>query len=253
MYQLATRDAIPGGLAIPNYAQKVNFTSNVQRSLYRPVRILDPEEGLNGLGQESTTQAAEGAGIAVGAAVGQALIPIPGVGAAIGAIGSLIASMFQPNLQKIQASNDANEIEIILQQNLANWLSLSPSQKTVSVQSAAAQVFNAGWTQYMSAVQPDLAKAPNSISDRAAGSCAYHTAQCAGWTSGGQYIPNGPNQATGCCWNWFTGYLDPILNDPDVIPDPVDGSGGSVAGSSDSSDSWLLYAAIGLAALVAFA
>ena len=246
MYQLSQSAPVPGGIVIPAYAQKARHMSQAPHvSRYRPIRLVDPERGMG-----QTTQAAEGAGIAVGAAVGQALIPIPGVGAAIGAVESLIVSMFQPNLQKIQASNDANEIEPILQQNLANWLSLSPSQKTESVQAAALQVFDAGWAQYESAVQPDLAKAPDSISDRAEGSCAYHTAQCAGWTTGGTYVPNGPNQSTGCCWNWFVGYRDPIADDPNVTADPAGGT--SASSTSASSDSWMLYAAIGIAALAAF-
>jgi len=136
-----------------------------------------------------------------------------------GAVADLVASFFKPNLQKIQASNDANQIEAILQSNLANWLSIPPSQRYQSVQQAALTVFAQGWAQYVQAVQADLSKAPDSISDRQQGSCAYHTAQCAGW-HGGSYTPNGPNQATGCCWNWFVGYRDPISNDPNVTPDP---------------------------------
>ena len=155
------------------------------------------------------------------------------IGAAAAGIATVISLLFKPNLQKIQASNDANQIETILKQNLANWLSIPTNQRYASEQAAALQVFDNGWLQYQNAVQPDLAKAPNSISDRQEGSCAYHTAQCAGW-DGETYTPNLPNQSSGCCWNWFVGYRDPIANDPNVQPDPVSSAVSSVVGSVGS-------------------
>ena len=166
-----------------------------------------------------TTGASAGSAIAAGALFGSV---VPGIGTAVGAavgiIGALITSLFTPNYSKINASNYANQIETMMQQNLANWLSLPSSQKYASVQQAALDVFNTLWAQYQQDVQVDLAKAPDSISDRQQGSCAYHTADCAGW-NGDTYTPNEPNQATGCCWNWFVGYYDPIANDPNVISD----------------------------------
>ena len=202
-----------------------------------------------------TSGASTGAALLTTALIaGSAAGPIgTAVGAVVGLIGSLITSLFAPNLQKIQASNDANQIEPILQQNLNNWLSIPTNQRYASVQAAALQVFDAAWAQYQQSVQPDLSKAPDSVSDRQDGSCAYHTAVCAGW-NGDTYVPNGQNQSSGCCWNWFVGYRDPIANDPNVIPDPVASSVSSVGtdltsllgGSSDTSG--MIW--IGLALLV---
>ena len=170
----------------------------------------------------------------VGNTVAAGVSFIPGVGPIIGVavsvVTNLINAFFQPNLQKIKASNDANQIEPILQQNLANWFKIPTNQRYASVQAAALQVYNAAWSQYVSLVTPLLNKAPNSISDRQQGSCAYHTAQCAGW-DGDTYVPNMPNQSSGCCWNWYVGYYEPIANDPNVIADPV----GSVTGSAVQS------------------
>ena len=215
-----------------------------------------------GLGSSETTQIASAAVGAGGSSIASILVAtgaIAGpIGAVIGAVAAgiaiVISQLFKPNLQKIQASNDANQIEQILQQNLANWLSVPTNQRYASVQAAALQVFDAGWLQYQNAVQPDLAKAPNSISDRQEGSCAYHTAQQAGWT-GDTYVSNEPNQASGSCWNWFIGYRDPIANDPNVQPDPVAGAASSVTNAISSvtgisSDS--IYLLLG-AGVLAFA
>lgn len=200
-----------------------------------------------------TSGASAGAGIAAGALLGSA---VPGIGTAVGAavgiIGSLITSAFQPNLSKINASNYANEIGDQMQQNLAAWLAIPTDQRYASVQAVYVNNFNTLWAAYVQDVQPDLAKAPNSISDRQAGSCAYHTAECAGW-NGYTYVPNMPNQSTGCCWNYFVGFLDPIANDPNVQPDPVGSAvGGAVASLSSATglSSSMLYLGLGGLALV---
>jgi hypothetical protein len=191
-----------------------------------------------GLGDAQTTQIVAGS-VATGGAVAASLVGGP-IGLAIGAgtdvISMLIGALFKPNLQKIAASNDANQIEQILKQNLANWLSLQPSQKTQSVQAAALNVFDSAWNKYIQLIQSIQNwqnRAPNSISDRQYGSCAYHTAQPAGW-HGDVYTPNLPNQSTGACWNWFIGYRDPIANDPQVIPDYTD-SGNAISGNASST------------------
>lgn len=187
--------------------------------------------------------------VAAGAVGGPVGVVIGGVAAGISL---LISTLFRPNLQKIQASNDANQIEQILKQNLQNWLTLQPSQKTVSVQQAALQVFDSGWAQYEALIQqiPDWQhKAPHSISDRAQGSCAYHTAQPAGW-NGTTYVPNGPNQNSGYCWNWFIGYRDPIANDPNIIPDsilgPTSSSGLDLSSMASSSNIIPVLLGVGL-------
>jgi hypothetical protein len=200
-----------------------------------------------------TSGASAGAGIAAGALLGSV---VPGIGTAVGAavgiIGSLITNAFKPNLYKINASNYANEIESQMQQNLAAWLAIPTNERYASVQAVYVNNFNTLWATYEQDVQQDLAKAPDSITDRQDGSCAYHTAECAGW-NGSTYVPNGPNQSTGCCWNWFVGYLDPIANDPNVQADPVGSAvGGAVASLSSATglSSSMLYLGLGGLALV---
>lgn len=185
------------------------------------------------IGSIATTGASTGASIATALAIGGAAGgPIgAAVGAAVGIIGTLITNLFQPNVQKIQASNDANQIEPILQQNVANWFSIPTNQRYASVQAAALNVFNQAWAQYVSLVTPLLNKAPNSITDRQQGACHFHTAQPCGW-QGNTFVSCGPNVSNGgYCWNWWVGYHDPIANDPNVQPD----SAASSASSSSSS------------------
>ena len=233
MYQLRTLDSVPGGLVLQGASWRTPMPS---LRAVRVSRIVDPERrGLGLTTQQETSIGTAAGGTLVSTLVATGVIAGPvgaAIGAGIGLAAMLINDLFQPNYAKIQSSNDANQIEPVLQNNLANWLSIPTNQRYASVQAAALQVFDSAWAQYTQAVQADLSKAPDSISDRAEGSCAYHTAQCAGW-NGNTYTPNGPNQSTGCCWNWFVGYRDPIANDPNVQPD----SAASTSASSVSSGS----------------
>lgn len=161
---------------------------------------------------------------AVGGAVAQAFIPIPGVGAAISAGVSAIAGLFTPDYNKIDASNFANEIAAQMLANLNSWYALPASSKTVAVQNYYISNYNNLWNslvQYCS--NPSLGTAgQNCISDRE---------------------PSGK-------YPWATYYLDPIQNDTKVIQsntsvvvtNPTSGVDVTVGGTSsllDSSESLL--------------
>ena len=91
-----------------------------------------------------------------------------------------------------------NQAEVFLQQNLAAWQSLAPSQKTVEAQQAALMNFDNVWNQVLRACgsgQYGTAGAA-CIADRQEGACHW--------------------QSNGACWNWFIGYRDLIANDPQV-------------------------------------
>jgi hypothetical protein len=143
------------------------------------------------------------------------------IGAAIGglvAMGSLIANMFQGCGQTcIVASNDANKIEPLLQQNLEAYL--SAPVRTHSMQAAALNNFDTIWNALRTACSdPSLGAAgKNCIVDRQSGACHYKTTP-GGW-QGTQYVYPGSNGSGTSCWNWFVGYRDPIANDPNVQPD----------------------------------
>lgn len=191
-------------------------------------RIVVPRRwGVRGLGQSttSTITSAVGAGssavlstlVAAGAVAG----PLgAAIGGAIGGVLTLINTLFQPNYNKIAATNDVNEVEPYLQENLANWLSLSPAQKTVSVQQAAI-ITAQGWIAKMQQLcqQVPGSAGQNCISQRVPGGCGFHVAQPYGWING-SFVPSGPNDPNGSyCWDWGY-YVDSISQDPNVIPDP---------------------------------
>src|SRR5262249_51716348 len=91
-----------------------------------------------------------------------------------------------------------NQAEVFLQQNLAAWQSLAPSQKTVEAQQAALMNFDNVWNQVL----------------RACGSGQYGTAGAACIADCQQGACHW--QTNGQCWNWFIGYRDPIANDSQV-------------------------------------
>jgi hypothetical protein len=147
------------------------------------------------------------------------------IGAAVGgliALASTIVNMFHGcGSTCVVASNDANKVEQLLQQNLTAYLS-SPT-RTQSMQAAALNNFNTVWQALVTACSdPSLGTAgKNCISDRQQGSCAYKTTP-GGWQQSGgvwAYTYPGANGSGSSCWNWFIGYHDPIANDPAVVAD----------------------------------
>jgi len=198
---------------------------------------------MRGLGQSTTTVATTIGGAAASGtlatlvAVGAIAGPVgAAIGGAVGAVISLINTLFQPNYNKIAATTDVNEVEPYLRENLNNWLSLSPAQKTVSVQQAAI-ITAQGWIAKMQQLcqQVPGSAGQNCISQRLPGGCGFHVAQPYGWING-QFVQSGPNDPSGSyCWDWGY-YVNSIANDPNVVSDPglsstaVSSSGVSTAG-----------------------
>ena len=95
-----------------------------------------------------------------------------------------------------------------------------------SMQQAYLALFDGTWAALVKACSdPNLGAAgQRCITDRQAGSCAYHVSP-GGWTQGadGQwtFVPYGANGSGDVCWNSFVGRRDPVANDPTVVPDPV--------------------------------
>lgn len=181
--------------------------------------------GMGGqqLDQQINSIATTGASTTVGILTSLGTLSGP-VGAAIAgviAVASLIANMIGKGCGQtcIVASNDANKIEPVLQQNLQAYLSSPVRYK--SLQTAALNNFDTVWNALKTACSdPSLAAAgQRCISDRQSGACKYHTSP-GGWANG-VYTAPGQNNSGPACWNWFIGYRDPIANDPTVVPDPT--------------------------------
>jgi hypothetical protein len=134
----------------------------------------------------------------------------------------------------------ANQAESLLKQNLDTYLAQHP--RYYSAQQAALGVFNAVWNDLVQQCSnPSLGSAgQRCISDRQAGACKWR-------------------DSSGRCFNWFSGYRDPIANDPTVQPDdptpanPVTSALDSVVGSGWTSDLLPLAVIGGLVALAAMA
>ena len=179
--------------------------------------------GMGATQQQISSAAQAGAGGLVATLVATGAIAGPvgaAIGAGIGAVAAIVNALFQPNYNKIAASNDVNQIEPYLKQNLAAWLSLAPGQKYASVQAAAVATAQ-GWIakmQQLCATVPGTA-GQNCISQRTPGGCGFHVAQPYGWING-QFVPSGPNDPTGqYCWDWGY-YVNSIAQDPGVVGDP---------------------------------
>lgn len=149
--------------------------------------------GMGGLGIESDQITnSVGSGLLAAAPLSGPAAPFL---AAAGALTKLIGGLFHPDMTKVEATNIVNRIEAeYMKPNLAAWQALPANQKTQSAQAAAENVFNQAWNMVVQACsQASLGQAGvNCIGDRARGGKV----------------------------SWFSYYLDPIANDPNVIPDP---------------------------------
>jgi hypothetical protein len=217
---------------------RANNTALVAAPSWGTGRIIIPRRVVRrryGLGQTQSqvlgaAQAGAGSLISTLVATGEIAGPVgAAIGAGVGLAVSIINTFFQPNYAKINSSNDANTLGQILDNNRNAYVALPVEQRTSSVQAAALAVFDAAWAKYVAAVTPLLAQAPDSISDRQAGACAYHVAAPFGWTGPNTYVQAGPNipnlpktpVAGTYCYNTFNGDRDPIANDPYVTPDVI--------------------------------
>ena len=150
-----------------------------------PRTYFPPSEGRRafrrGLGQGNT-----GAEMGIAAASMGLNFLLPGAGALL----TPLAGLFQPDLKKIQASNDANEVANQMTQNLSAWYALKPSQKTTEVQAYFINNYDQLWNALEQLCSnPQLGSAgQNCLSDR---------------ERGGKYP-------------FPVYFLDPIVNDPAV-------------------------------------
>jgi hypothetical protein len=208
----------------------------------------------SGMGDAATaTQATQIAGSAaspvVSAVAGTSVASILGVSTAVAIpiIGAAIAgvTLLAVDLIKnsgcgqtcIETSQWANQAEPVLQQNIQAYFS-NPAPRSQSQQNAALANFDAVWARLVQMCSdPSTGDAgKRCISDRQSGACTWH--QSTAWVS--LNIPGEPQP--GECWNWWSGYRDPISSDPDVVPDSVSsvvtGAASSAMSELSSLPSW---------------
>jgi len=178
-----------------------------------------------GLGDQSTAQE----GVAIGGAVGSSAVAIAAaygsiagpVGAAIGAgialVSTLVSSLIKNSgcgITCVETSQWANQAEPLLRQNIQAYFA-QPAPRSLSSQQAALANFDAIWnTLVQQCSQSGTGTAgQRCISDRQAGACTWKQTTTSPLLS----IPGEPQP--GSCWNWYSGYRDPISNDPDIAED----------------------------------
>jgi hypothetical protein len=130
-------------------------------------------------------------------------------------------------------SDEANQVEQALQQNLAAYLAIPNGERTKSIQAAALANFDNTWAQLVKYCGSGSfgSAGQRCVTDREQGSCAYKTSpggwqqQSGTWT----YVYPGANGSGSTCWNWFVAYRDSIANDPTVVPDAVSGASSQVS------------------------
>jgi len=194
--------------------------------------------GVSGLaageGQQIAMRTVSSAGaIATGTAPlwTQAAWAVPVIGGIVAGVALALTAWFNRKgpRQKVATTEIVNELEPYLQQNLAGY---QAGPHTVSSQAQALANFDAVWQALADNCRIEEMGDPGvrCVEDRDAGSCQW-------------------KDSAGKCWNWFSGYRDPIANDPNVKPDPtfdstagalIDSVTGEVFQSGGSGLGWLL-------------
>jgi hypothetical protein len=188
----------------------------------------------------AAAKAAIGSGTFLGMSAGLA---VPVIGAAIAGVAIGIQAILNSGCGQscVETSEWANKAAALLDQNLAAYFGL-PIPRTRSNQAAALQNFDVVWQK----LYADCSAVPgragsNCIADRQAGACKWKA-----------LAPAYPGQPTaGECWSWFSGYRDPIANDPHVVSDAEFALSHAAASvGSSSSTTGLLLGALALGVLV---
>jgi hypothetical protein len=140
----------------------------------------------------------------------------PVIGAAIVGVTILVTVLLRSGCGQtcVVTSQWANEAEPLLSKNVLAYFE-TPAPRTRSQQNAALNNFDVVWAALQQRCsQGGLGVAgQNCIADRQAGACKWRQRADSPLLS----IPGQPQ--TGACWNWFSGYRDPIANDPNVVDD----------------------------------
>jgi hypothetical protein len=145
-------------------------------------------------------------------------LAVPLIGAALVGVTFAITKLIQNSgcgPTCVITSQWANQAEPLLRQNLNAYFAL-PKPRSRTAQQAALVNFDAVWNQLVQyCSQANVGNAgKRCISDRQAGACTWKQA-----ADYGADIQAAGEPAMGQCWNWFSGYRDPIANDPNVVPD----------------------------------
>lgn len=192
----------------------------------------------------ASTAAATGSSAAI---LGMApALAVPIIGAAIVGITIAIVAILRSGCGQacIVTSQWANQAEKLLEQNIQAYFAL-PAPRTESQRNAALNNFEVVWArlQQLCGQQGTGQAGVRCITDRQQGACVWKQRADSPLL---QY-PHQPQP--GECWNWFSGYRDPIAMDsviPDPIGDQISGAVSEVANAAGVSPSTLMLLAAAL-------
>jgi len=209
----------------------------------------NPAQVVGTVSSLGTPVASAVGGTAAAGALGiSASLAVPLVGAALAGITFAVIKLIQNSgcgVTCVETSQWANQAEPLLRQNLDAYFAL-PKPRAQSAQAAALANFDAIWAQLQKLCsQPGTGNAgKRCISDRQAGACTWKQTA----TYSADIMAAGEPQI-GQCWSWFSGYRDPIQNDPNVAPDSqaASAAGNSLLLGGSTISPWALA---GLAALI---
>lgn len=183
--------------------------------------LFRPQPGLGATAAQQYTAIGGAVGnsaLAIGVATGAVAGPVGmAIGAGIALVTTLVSSLVANSgcgVTCVQTSSWANQAEPVLQQNLKAYFA-QPAPRSRSSQLAALANFDAIWqTLQQQCGQAGTGNAGvRCISDRQSGACTWKQTA----TSPLLAYPGEPQP--GECWNWWSGYRDPIQNDTAVAED----------------------------------
>lgn len=175
-------------------------------------------------GGVATAAAAPGIATALGISAGLA---VPLVGAAFAGIMLGIQALMNSGCGQtcVISSEAANKATSLMAQNLGAYLDL-PAPHSKTAQAAYLSNFDQIWAWLQSVCgQPNLGNAGvRCIQNQMPGTCPLKVSDY-GWKQKPDgtwfYLKNGPAGSGPNCWNYFSGFRDPIANDPTVVDDTV--------------------------------
>jgi hypothetical protein len=172
-------------------------------------------------------------------------VALPIIGAALAGVTLLVTKLIANSgcgITCVETSEWANKAEPLLKQNIDAYFAL-PSPRSQSAQAAALQNFDAIWNQLVQLCsQPGTGNAgKRCISDRQAGACVIKQ------TSSSPLLKYPGEPQPGSCWNWFSGYRDPIAQDQ-AVPDSAAAqlSGALASLGLSNIPTWAYFAAAAL-------
>lgn len=143
-------------------------------------------------------------------------LAIPIVGAAIAGVTLAVVALLRSGCGQscVITSRWAEDAERVLQQNIQAYFSIPGPRTRLQQRAALENVDKVIGYLFQQCSQVPGRAGENCINDRKAGACKWKQ------TSDSPLLKYPGEPQPGECWNWLSGYRDPIANDPNVTDPP---------------------------------